>query len=117
LPIGGAISVANVFLGVVVVPMAVLCVAALAGSASRHRQNNLIATGQRASGRVLAAGRDNDGTGDLYHWVRVQYDYDGPVTVKVVVSKRDQGRYRVGQRVGLTYAPSRSQLVRLDPPV
>jgi hypothetical protein len=32
------------------------------------------------------------------------------------LSRRDQQRYRVGQRVGLTYAPSRPKFVRLDPP-
>jgi hypothetical protein len=35
---------------------------------------------------------------------------------KVMVSDRQQRGYRTGQRVGLTCAPSRSQLVRLDPP-
>jgi Protein of unknown function (DUF3592) len=109
--------VGSVYVVALVVVIAVLCVAALAVSASRRRQDNLMATtGRRATGRVQAVGRDNDGMGDLTYWVRVQYEYDGPVTAKVVVSKRDQERYRVGQRVGLTYAPSRSQLVRLDPP-
>jgi hypothetical protein len=99
------------------VPIAVLCVAALVPLQSRRRQLSLIAsTGQRATGRILAAGRDADGVGDTTYWVRVQYDYDGPVTVNVPVSRPHQQRYRVGQRVGMTYAPGRSQLVRLDPP-
>ena len=96
---------------------ALLCLLAFVITASRRRQDKLFATtGQRATGRILDSGHDTDGMGDSYLWVKVQYDYDGPVTVKVPVNRRDQQRYRVGQRVGLTYAPSRSQLVRLDPP-
>ncbi len=51
------------------------------------------------------------------YWVKAQYDHDGGlVTAKVAVSNQDLQRHRAGQRVGLTYAPGRSELVRLDPP-
>ncbi len=90
----------------------------LMASTSRRRRDKLLATtGRGAIGRVMAVGSDDDGMGLKMYWIRVQYSYDGePVTAKVMVSYRDQQRYRAGQRVGLTYAPSRSQAVRLDPP-
>jgi hypothetical protein len=108
----------SLYLWLFVVPLALLFVAALMQPALSRRRNTLIATtGRGAIGHVLAVGRDDDALGGSSHWVQVQYDYDGqPVTVKVQISWRDKARYRVGQRVGLTYAPSRSQIVRLDPP-
>ncbi len=99
-------------------PAAVVVVAGLTASAFRRRRDKLITTtGRRAIGRVLAVGCDTDDLGGSTEWVRVQYHCDGePVTARVVVSHRDQQRYRVGQRIGLTYAPSRPQIVNLDPP-
>jgi hypothetical protein len=48
-------------------------------------------------------------SGDTY-WIRVQYDGDGELaTATVTVSQRAWQQYQVGQRVGLTYAPSRPQ--------
>jgi hypothetical protein len=107
-----------VFLWLLVTPPAVLLLAVLAQPGLRHRRDTLLATtGRGAIGRVLALGSDDDGMGIRMCWVRVQYDHDGePVIAKVMVSDRQQQGYRTGQRVGLTYAPSRSQLVRLDPP-
>ena len=99
---------------VIALPIAVVAVAAV----FRHRREKLLATtGRRATGRVLASGRDGDSLSGETHWVSVQYNYDGElVTAKAEVSPRDQKRYRIGQPVRLTYAPSRPQLVRLDPP-
>jgi len=72
---------------------------------------------QGAIGHVLAVGHDDDDQGGRSYWVKVQYDYDGePVTVRVGISHRDQQQYQAGQRVGLTFAPSRPRIVRLDPP-
>jgi Protein of unknown function (DUF3592) len=104
--------------GMVGLPVAVVVVSSLTASAFRHRKDALIATtGRHAIGRVLDMGCHTADMGGTTHWVKVQYDYDGePVTATVLVSQRDQQRYRAGQRVGLTYAPSRSQVVRLDPP-
>src|SRR5215467_812096 len=86
-----------------------VAVAVLVASAFRRQRDRLLATtGQRAVGRVLAAGCDSDGLGDSTYWVKVQYDYSGePVTVRVVVSRLDQQGYPVGKRVGLVYAGSR----------
>jgi hypothetical protein len=100
------------------IPIALVVVCVLTASAFQRRRDRLLAaTGRRAIGRVLASGYDTDGMGGDTYWVRVQYPYAGEsVTAKVVVSPRDQKRYRVGQRVGLTYAPSRPQVVKLDPP-
>jgi hypothetical protein len=100
------------------IPVALVAVANFIASAGRRRRDRLIEmTGQRAIGRILAMGRDSDDLGGSPYWVKVQYDYDGePVTVRVVVSWRDQEQYRVGQRIGLTYAPSRPRVINLDPP-
>jgi hypothetical protein len=108
----------TVFLWIVLTPLALLAVFVSALPTLRRRRDNLITTtGRGAIGRVLAVGRDDDDLGGSSYWVKVQYDCDGePVTVKAGISHRDQQRYQAGQRVGLTYAPSRSQLVRLDPP-
>lgn len=110
-------SVGSVYLWMVGLPIAVVIVSAGTASALRRRRDRLlVTTGQRAIGQVLESGCDTDGLGGSTYWVRVQYVYDGEaVTTKVVVSHRDQQRYRVGQRVGLTYAPSRPQVVQLDP--
>lgn len=99
------------------IPAAVVAVAALTTSAVRRRREQLIATtGRHTTGRVQALGCDADGLGGSSYWVSVRYEYDGePVTARVVVGRRDQQRYQVGQRVGLTYAPSRHQIVNLDP--
>ena len=98
---------------VIAVPIALVAVSA----AFRRRRDKLLATGRRATGRVLASGCDTDGLGGDTYWVRIVYSCDGEsVTARAVVSGRDQQRYRAGQRVGLTYAPGRPQLVRLDPP-
>jgi Protein of unknown function (DUF3592) len=104
--------------GMVGVPAAVVVVAILAGSAQRNRQERLLATtGRGAVGRVLTSGFDDDGLGARSYWVKVEFDYDGEtVNAKVGLSYRDRQRYQPGQRVGLTYAPSRHQVVRLDPP-
>jgi hypothetical protein len=106
------------YLIVLAAPVAVVGVSALAASALRGRRDKLLAdTGRRATGRVLASGSDSDGLGSSTYWVKVVFPYDGePVTAKVVVSRRDQQGYRAGLQVGLTYAPSRPQVVRLDPP-
>ena len=90
----------------------------LLGRASARRRAELLATtGRGAMGRVLAMGSSSDGLGSTSFWVKVEYDYDGEtVTATVPLSHRDQQRYRVGQRVGLTYAPSQPKSVRLDPP-
>lgn len=62
-------------------------------------------------------GSSSDGLGSTSFWIKVEYDYDGDaVSATVPLSHRDQQRYRVGQRVGLTYAPGRPKFVRLDPP-
>ena len=91
-------------------------VVGLVAAVQRRRDRLIATTGRRAVGRVLAAGCDTDGLGASMYWVRVQYDYDGePVTVKVMLSRRNQQGYRVSQRIGLTYAPSRPQVVKLDP--
>jgi len=95
------------------VPIAVVAV----GAALRRRRDNLLAAGRRATGRVLALGQDSNDLGGSTDWVRVQYPCDGElVTATAEVSPRDHKRYRVGQRVALTYAPSRPQLIKLDPP-
>ena len=111
-------SVDSVYLWMIGLPIAVVAVSAGTASALRRRRDKLlVTTGQRAIGHVLASGCDSDDLGGTSYWVRVQYVYDHEAeTVKVVVSHRDQQRYRVGQRVGLTYAPSRPQVVKLDPP-
>jgi hypothetical protein len=64
---------------------------------------------------VVESGSDYvDMSGNTYR-VKVQYDYDGElVTARVTVSRRDWQQYQAGQRVGLTYAPSRPHLVDLD---
>ncbi|GAA4631862.1 hypothetical protein GCM10023196_062910 [Actinoallomurus vinaceus] len=99
-------------------PAAVLAAVVGVTAAVQRRRDRLIATtGRRAIGRVLAAGSDTYDLGGSTYWVRVQFDYDGePVTARVVVSERDQRQYRVSQRIALTYAPSRPQVVKLDPP-
>jgi hypothetical protein len=62
-------------------------------------------------------GHDDADLGGSSYWVKVQYGYDGDtVTVKAGISHRDRQRYRAGQRVGLTFAPSRPRIVRLHPP-
>ncbi|MDX6389767.1 MAG: hypothetical protein QOJ73_830 [Streptosporangiaceae bacterium] len=106
------------FGGMIGLPVAVVVVSALTASRFRRRQDRLIVTtGRRAIGLVVAVGCDTADMGSTTYWVRVQYNCDGePATAQAVVSQRDQQRYRAGQRVGLTYAPSRSQVVRLDPP-
>jgi hypothetical protein len=108
----------NFFLWIFVGSLTVMGVAALMASVFRRRQDRLLATtGRGAIGRVLDVGRDTSDPDIPSYWVRVQYNCDGePFTAKVKVSQREQGRYRAGQRVGLTYAPSRPQIVRLDPP-
>lgn len=104
----------------VLVPAAVtsglVAVLFLVGSATRRRRDRLLATtGRRAVGRVLASGCDTDDLGSSTHWVKVEYSADGElITTRVVVSERDQQQLRVGQRVGLTYAPSRPGVVELD---
>jgi hypothetical protein len=112
------VSTGTFYLWIIGLPLAVLAVSVLLASAVSGRRNRLIATtGRGAIGRVLTVGSDNDGLGSISYWVKVQYDYDGePVTATVPVSQREQQRYRDGQRVGLTYAPSRPKVVRLDPP-
>ena len=107
----------SVYLWVLVVPIAVVGLPVLTLLAFGRREARLLAaTGRRATGRVLASGCDTDGLGGDTYWVRVQYSCDGEaVTARVVVNRRDQQRFRAGQRVGLIYAPSRPQLVRLDP--
>jgi len=112
------VSVAIVGVWVLLTFAGVLCVILLAAWATRHRRGELItATGRGAIGRVQAMGRDDDALGGSSYWLKVEYDYDHvPVTVKVQISWRDKERYRVGQRIGLTFAPSRPQIVRLDPP-
>jgi len=95
-------------------------VAVLIASVIAYRRDRLIAkTGQRATGRVLSVGCDTDGLGGGTYWVKVQYDddYTGESpTARVVVSRGDQQRYQVGRRLGLTYAASHPQVVKLDPP-
>jgi hypothetical protein len=112
------VSVAIVGVWMLLALAAVLCVVLLTARATRHRRGALITdTGRGAIGRVLAMGRDDDALGGSSYWVKVEYDYDRvPVTVKVQISWRDKERYHVGQRIGLTFAPSRPQIVRLDPP-
>jgi hypothetical protein len=109
---------ASFYLWIIGAPIVVIAVSALTSSAFRRRRDRLIqTTGRRAIGRVLDVGHDSDGLGSTTFWVRVQYNCDGePATAKVVVSYRDRQQYRAGQRVGLTYAPSRPRVVRLDPP-
>jgi hypothetical protein len=113
------VSMESFYLWVLGAPIALVAVCVLIASGRRRRRDNLLAaTGRRAIGSVLASGRDSDGLGSDSYWVRVQYSCDGEaVTAKVMVSRRDQQRYPAGQRVGLTYTPSRPQVVRLDPPV
>jgi hypothetical protein len=97
---------------------AVLCVVLRMAWATRRRRGEPdTTTGRAAVGRVLAMGRDDDALGGSSYWLKVEYDYDRvPVTVKVQISWRDKERYRVGQRIGLTFVPGRPQIVRLDPP-
>lgn len=94
-------------------------VAVLIASIVAHRRDRLLAkSGQRATGRILAAGCDTDGLGDNTYWIKVEYDddYTGEsITARVVVTRHDQQRYQVGKRLGLTYA-SRPRAVQLDPP-
>jgi hypothetical protein len=106
------------WLWVLGIPALVLVVCVLLAGAVQKRQRELLTTtGRGAIGRVLRIGSDSDGLGSTSHWVRVEYNYDGElVAARVPVSEREQRRYRVGQRVGLTYAPSRPKIVRLDPP-
>jgi hypothetical protein len=108
----------SVFFLIILIPVVLLAAFVFTLPALRRRRDNLITTtGRGAIGRVVAVGRDDDDLGGSSYWVQVQYDYDGePVTVKVGISHRDQQRYQVGQRVGLTFAPGRPQVVRLDPP-
>lgn len=82
-----------------------------------RRRRLLQRTGRRADGHVLASGHDSVDLGGEQYWVEVQYIHDsGPVTVRVPVGQRDRQRYRDHSRVGLTYAPSRLDVVTLDPP-
>ena len=88
----------------------------LAAGISHHRRERLLATtGQRAVGHVVKSGSDYvDMSGNTY-WVEVQYACDGGlVNARVTVSQRDWQQYQAGQRVGLTYVPSRPQFVDLD---
>lgn len=112
-------SPGTLYFWIIGLPVAIVVVVILLAAHSQHRRNELLATtGQGAAGRVLELGHDDDDLGGISrYWVKVQYDYDGEaVTAKVPVNHRDQHRYQAGQRVGLTYAPSRPKLVRLDPP-
>jgi hypothetical protein len=106
------------YLAIFGAPALVIALGALAASASRNRRETLLTTtGRQAFGRVLDVGQSDDGLGLVSYWIRVEFDYDGePVTASVTVSQREQQRYRVGQRVGLTFAASRHKVVRLDPP-
>jgi hypothetical protein len=112
------VGVDSVYLWMIGAPVVVVAASVLTASAFRQRRDRLLdETGRHAFGRVLATGRDDDGLGSISFWIKVEYAYDGElVRAKVIVSQREQQRYQVGQRVGLTYAPSRSQVVRLDPP-
>jgi uncharacterized protein DUF3592 len=88
----------------------------LASGISQHRRERLLSTtGRRAVGHVVESGSDYvDMSGNTY-WIKVQYDCDGQlVTTRVTVSQRVREQYQAGQRVGLTYVPSRPQLVDLD---
>jgi hypothetical protein len=95
-----------------------LVVVGVVASAVQRRRDRLIATtGERATGRIVAVGTDTGDMGDSTHWVEVQYDwYDQSPTVRVTVTRLHHQQYRVGKRIGLTYAPSRPQVVKLDPP-
>ena len=108
----------SVYLWMIGAPVVVVAASMLTASALRQRRDRLLdGTGRHAIGRVLAPGRDDDGLGSVSYWVRVEYAYDGElVRAKVLLNQCEQQRYGVGQRIGLTYAPSRSQVVRLDPP-
>jgi hypothetical protein len=103
---------------IVVIPAALVGVCVLASSAARQRRETLLmTTGRHTVGRVLELGRSDDGLGLVNYWIRVEYDYDGQTaTARVGASQREQQRYQVGQRVGLTFATSRPTVVRLDPP-
>ncbi|NUS11263.1 MAG: DUF3592 domain-containing protein, partial [Streptomyces sp.] len=103
-------STGSIYLWMFGAPTVVVVVSALTASAFRSRRDKLLATtGQRAVGRVLASGCDTDGLGGSTYWVMVEYPYGGALrAVKTVVaSRREQEGYRIGQRVALTYAPSR----------
>ena len=106
------------FYFVIVAPFVLVAGVIVAGIASQRRRDEQLArTGRGAIGRVLNVGTSDDGLGSTSSWVKVRYSCDGElVTATVQVSQRDQQRYRVGQRVGLTYLPSRPKVVRLDPP-
>jgi hypothetical protein len=114
---GGAMSM-GIFYLVIAAPLVVVVLLILQAAASQRRRANLLTTtGRGVIGRVLAVGSDSDGMTSPSFWVKVEYDYDADsVTTTIQLSERDQQRYRVGQRVGLTYAPSRPRFVRLDPP-
>ena len=86
-----------------------------AGISQRRRERLLAMTGRRAVGHVVESGSDYvDMSGNTY-WLKVRYDCDGElVTARVTVSQRDWQQSQAGQRVGLTYVPSRPQLVDLD---
>lgn len=107
----------GIFYLVITAPFVVVVALILQGMVSQRRRAELLTTtGRGAFGRVLAVGSDSDGLTSLTFWVKVQYDYDGEAVIATVqLSQRDQQRYRVGQRVGLTYVPSRPKWVRLDP--
>jgi hypothetical protein len=112
--LGGAAVNLGLWLLATTVGLPVLIV--VASGLSQHRRTRLLATtGRHATGYVVQTGSDYvDMSGDTY-WVKVQYDCDGElVTARVTVRQRDWERYRAVKRVGLTYVPSRPQLVDLD---
>ena len=115
LAVGGAVAV-NLILWLLATMVGLPVLIVLAAGVSQHRRERLLATtGRRAVGQVVESGSDYvDMSGDAY-WIRVQYDGDGElVTARLTVSQRAWQQCQVGQRVGLTYAPSRPQLVNLD---
>jgi hypothetical protein len=111
-------SMGSFYFWIIAAPVVLVAGSVLLASVFRRRRDELLATtGRGAIGRVLAVGSDGDGLGSTSYWVRVEYSYDGElVNALVRTSQREQQRYQVGKRVGLTYAPSRPGVVRLDPP-
>ncbi len=108
----------GIFYLVIAAPFAVVVPLVLQGMVSQRRRSELLTTtGRGAIGHVLAVGSSSDGLSSPSFWVKIEYRYGGDiVTTTVQLSQRDKQRYRVGQRVGLTYLPSHPKFVRLDPP-
>jgi hypothetical protein len=112
------VNSATFYLVIFGIPAAVVLFCVVTTSQARSRREMLLdGTGRHTYGRVADLGHSSDDLGSDTYWVKVEFDYDGElVTATVVLSKRDQQRYRVFQQVGLTFAPSKPKIVRLDPP-